>query len=632
MTLEEILAALDNVESMSTADLEALRDSIVAVYNEVRESGDDLSPEDLAALEELAAGKTKVQAQIDANAEADAAAAARLAELDAEMNGDDGDGDGDDADGADADAADGADAGDGSGDDGDGGDGDGTDAAGDDDGEDGDDADNASADERELVTASGLRGNRQQRNRLEAMRRNGRRQDRQAPATIGNDVVLAAAGVPGFVAGSRITTAEQFGQALANMNEAIGPFQGQEGDPFQKFPVLTVKRDFAADLTVTQRMGPDAVGEVWDRAVSRHLASIDEQVARMGDDVVLAAGGPCVAAEPDYSVEFIGGNTRPFSTAFPTAKYSRGRVQYYPPLCFDGSDAGTTYAQIGRKITQAQDEAGYGSGEGLTTPKGCVRIDCPDFETCGLDILIECMTIGNWVDRTFPEYVRAWQQMIDVYYARKYEQNHIAQVVSGSTLLTDGSTSPFGAVLSFTSTILRVIAHTDAARRAVNRQWRLVLPSWAIILFKIDLMRYLNATATGLAGLNVTDAQVISLLRNLGVNVSTYIDEAGPTTQGDAQLLAMLDSGPVPELPGSIRAFLFPEGQWIRGTGGEFSTGPIRDSGLIQANDFQTFFEEWTAMCQRGCVGDSFVIDAELCPSGVAGGTVVLDCFGGESA
>lgn len=622
MTLAEILAQLEQIESLSTPDLEALEAAIVELYQSVRATEGELTDEDLAALEELSTARAAVQRQIAANADSDQAREDRLAELDASMSDagdddadagdDDADDAGDDADGGDAD--DDADAGDE-------GDAD-SDESGDD--ESGDDAGDAEdADDRELVTAGLSRAGRRQLERM--ARRQPRRQREPAAAELGQDIVLAAAGVPDFTAGQRIRTAEDFGRALAAQHEAIGPFMGQEGEPFTKHPVLRVRRDFAADLTIGQRDSAERVTAVMDLAVERHLASIDSQVAAMGDDVVLAAGGPCVAAEPDYRVEFVGGSTRPFSTAFPTVRYPRGRVSYYPPLCFDGAAAGTTYAQIGRAITQAQDEAGYGSGEGLTAPKGCVTIDCPDPATCGLEILIRCVTIGNWVDRTFPEYVRAWQQLIDVYYARKYEQRHIAQVVAGSTVLTDAG-DVFGATLSLSSAILRVIEHNNGARRQPGRQWRLIIPSWGIALLKIDLMRYLNATANGLSGLNVSDAQVVSLLRGLGVNVSTYIDESGPTTQGDAQLLALLESGPVPELPASMRTFLFPEGQWIRGTGGELSTGVIRDTPNIQANNFQTFFEEWTAMCQRGCVDDSYILDAALCPSGVSGGTVVLDC------
>jgi hypothetical protein len=622
MTLEEILAQLEQLDSITDTDaLEALEQSIVALYQELR-GQDDLSDDDLSALEELAQARRSVQTRLATIAQEAADRDANLADLDAEMLGDDGDGEGDDAD---ADGGDGDDADAGDGDEG----GDGDDAGGDEpgDGDDADAGDAEGADERELVTASAV-PSRATRQRLAQI---GQRQPRRQrePVGLGTDIVTAAVGVPEhFSAGQRITSADDFGRAMQYQNENVGQYHGPAGT-FQKYPVLTVRRDFATELTIRDRHSPEQVGQIHDLAIARHLAAIDQQVASMGTDVVLAAGGPCVAAEPDYRVDFVGGNTRPFSTAFPTVRYPRGRVSFYPPLCFDGADADSTYAEIGRAITQAQDTAGYDASPTPpeTTPKGCVRIDCPETTGCGLEILIKCLTIGNWVDRTFPEYVRAWQQLIDVYYARAYEQRHIAQVVAGSTILTDTG-NVFGAALSLSSAILRVIEHNNGARRAPNRTWRLIIPQWGIALLKIDLMRYLNATSNGLAGLNITDAQVVSLLRSLGVNVSTYIDESGPTTQGDDQLLALLTTGAIPELPESMRAFLFPEGQWIRGTGGELTTGVIRDTALIQVNDFQTFFEEWTAMCQRGCTGDSYIIDAALCPSGVAGGTVVLDCFG----
>lgn len=621
MTLEEILAQLEQLATITdTAELDTLEAAIVELYQELR-SQDDLSEEDVSALRELAEARTAVQDRIAAIATQAAELDTELADLDAVMS-DTGDGEGEGDDGAESGEGEGDEA---DGDEGEPGDGEADEAGEGDEGEGDGEAETEGAGERELVTASIGQSTRRRLQQVQG--RQPRRQ--REPATLGSDVVTASVGVPGhFAEGARITTAEQFGRAMAARHEAVGTFSGGPGDPFQKFPVLTVRREFESDLVIGQRFNAEQVTEVMDRAVDRHIERVNRQVAAMGDDVVLAAGGPCVDAEPDYRVEFVGSDTRPFSQAYPTVRYPRGRVQYYPPLCFDGADADTTFAEIGRAITQAQDEGGYSDPAVPpgTTPKGCVRIDCPDSVGCGLEILIKCMTIGNWVDRTFPEYVRAWQQLIDVYYARAYEQRHIAQVVAGSEVVTDAG-SPFGASLSLSAAVLTIIAHNNSARRTPNRAWRLILPSWAITLLKIDLMRYLNATANGLSGLNVSDAQVVTMLRNLGVNVSTYIDEAGPTTQGDDQLLSLITSGAVPALPLSVRAILHPEGQWVRGTGGELSTGIIRDSALIQSNDFQTFFEEWTSMCQRGCAGDSYVLDAAVCPSGVAGGTVVMDCF-----
>src|SRR5690606_38615924 len=101
-----------------------------------------------------------------------------------------------------------------------------------------------------------------------------------------------------------------------------------------------------AEFTIRERMNADQVTEVMDRAVAAHIARIDSRVRSMGDDVVLAAGGPCVDPDVDFSVDFIGTTGRPFSSAFAPVRMPRGRQSFYPPLCFDGSEANTTFAEI----------------------------------------------------------------------------------------------------------------------------------------------------------------------------------------------------------------------------------------------------------------------------------------------
>lgn len=612
MTLEEIIAQLEQIESLSRDDLVTLRDAIVELYDEVRAG--DLTDEDLAALEELNAARETVVTRI-ASVDAESSQREdRLAELDAAMHAEDDEpvdenGDGDPGDGDEAPDGDAEETPD-----------DGDEPAADD----GDAADDtAETDDRELVLAStGL--SRNARRRLGQVARHQPSSARGRVAPLGADVVLAAPDVPGFTPGARVTTSEEFGRAFDERRRAVSSFRANTGSGMLKYPVLQVRREFAADVIIPERHTAEQADEVMRRAVDRHLAAIDSNVAAMRPDdrVVLAAGGPCAPADVDYNVEFIGSNARPFTAAFPTARYPRGRVTFFPPFCFD--DAFDPGDELGRIITQAQDEAGYGTGGGLTAPKGCVRIDCPTEETCALDIVIQCTTIGNWVDRAFPEYVRAWRQGVDVVYARRYEEKHMAEVVAGSTVLT-GADPTFDGLLDFTGQVLAVVAYTNSCRRLpANQQWHLSIPTWAVTLFKIGVMRYLNLVSNGVQALGVSDAQIIGLLRGMGVNLSTYLDESGPTTQGDDQLLACLTAGAIPTLPTSLRAFLYPEGAWVRGDGGTLDIGVIRDSSLVAANDFQTFSEEWTKMCFRGC--DSFVLDVPVCPSGLTAGTVVADC------
>ena len=285
---------------------------------------------------------------------------------------------------------------------------------------------------------------------------------------------------------------------------------------------------------------------------------------------------------------------------------------------------------IGRQITMAQDTAGYVSGGGTTPDKACVRIDCPEDVTCELEIILKCLTIGNWVDRAFPEYVRAWRQSIDVAYAQAFEETHMAQVVSGSVILT-AAAADFGAMRDSLRRIATMVAHIRNARRLGSTEtFRVIVPEWFIGVLRLDLaMSFAGADAgSGYANFTVSDAEVLAWFRQYGINLSTYMDEAGPTTNGTPAntVLSLPTVGAMPVFPGSTRIFLFREGAWVRGTGGTLDLGVVRDSGLNSVNDFQVFMEEWSKMCYRGCAGESYVIDAVFCYNGTSGGAITETC------
>lgn len=632
MTIEEILAALDNLDTLSITELDELIEAIATTYAEIRGDGSDVDDATLQTLQELRDAKATVVAAKDTKVQAAAEAAERLAALDAEMNGDE---EGDES--AEGDA--------------DGGEGDGdadapaevTPAEGDEDADGdaeedpvvgGDEDEDAPATEegKVLVTASAPPAA-PKHPRLRQLR------GQQAPArrtpaptsSFGTDVVTASADSSlGTLAGKRITTGEAFVQALQARAESVQSLDPRDG--FERFKAIKVRQAFDADCIVTETMArqdPEGVSNVMETATRKFLSKIGTQVAQMGDDVVLAAGGPCIPAEPDFDVEFIGDGGRPFSMAFPTVQYPRSRVSFYAPIPF--SRAGCD-PLIGRIITIAGDTAGYDPSPTPpeVLPKSCVRIECPDGPlTCALDIMLKCVTIGNWVDRSWPQWVRVFRENVDTCYDVAYEQKHMAQVVSGSTLITAGPAT-FGATVDFLGQILTLQARAQNGRRLSSaRQWRLIVPEWFVTQLRIDVMRYMGLGENGFAALSITDAQVVGWLRQNNINVSVYKDEAGPTAQGDEQVLALPTTGALVDLPGTVRTFFFPEGTWVRGTGGELDLGVVRDSALNSVNDFQTFFEEWTTMCKRGL--DSYVVDHVLCPSGLIGGTVVLECEGASA-
>lgn len=288
----------------------------------------------------------------------------------------------------------------------------------------------------------------------------------------------------------------------------------------------------------------------------------------------------------------------------------------------------------GRRITEAEDTAGYVSQGGTTLDKAAEHIDCPpDPVECSLGMVVDARTIGNWVDRAFPEYVRAWQQYMDINYAVGWEETHLADYMNIAQTAGNGGLLTTGAPLygAFRDTLRRVMAIAEYARSCrrltTNTRFHVATPTWFTALLKMDLaMSFAGSDAGtgGFAQFRVTDAQLVSWLSQYGLNFSTYEDDAGYTANGVAQILGCLPTsgGSVPELPTEARVLMWQEGSIVRGDGGELRLGVYRDSALNRVNDFQSFEERWSKLCFRGCGSSVFAADLQLTPNGAASGTI----------
>lgn len=274
---------------------------------------------------------------------------------------------------------------------------------------------------------------------------------------------------------------------------------------------------------------------------------------------------------------------------------------------------------IGRVITAGEDAAGYTSTGGTTPDKACDRIDCPDTVTCDLAQFVYCLTIGNWVDRTFPEWVRAWRQSVAVGYAATWEEWHIGQYIAGSTVIPSGA-AVFGATRDVLGRTVRMVEHITSARRLPRTaMWRLRVPDWFIPYLKQEVA---YGRSDDGRPVRMSDAELVQEFQDRRVNLSTFRDESGTTAAGDRSVLAMPTAAGIPAFPGSVRTFLSREGSWVRGQGGTLDLSVVRDSVTNRSNDYQVFNETESSLCYRGCAGESYVVDHTVEFSGVAAGLI----------
>src|SRR5688572_28301648 len=122
----------------------------------------------------------------------------------------------------------------------------------------------------------------------------------------------------------------------------------------------------------------------------------------------------------------------------------------------------------------------------------------------------------------------------------------------------------------------------------------------------------------GLETRAVTDEQIEGWFRSRNVSPWFYLDS--PTT-GTSQIFGAQAAANLLGFPANVQWVLYPEGNFIFLDGGELDLGVVRDSGLNETNDFQTFFESFEGLAAPGG-RQSLWITSALDANGGASGTV----------
>lgn len=332
------------------------------------------------------------------------------------------------------------------------------------------------------------------------------------------------------------------------------------------------------------------------------------------DEALIASGGFCAPAMPDYSIPQISGAQRPVADYLPTVNMNRGSLVVITPPTLAG--VVTSTAQTG------------GSAVGVTTNAADIAatskphqvVPCAAQSTITLQAITEILQFGNSMQRAFPELVTTWLANTASAWARRAD-GELLRVLDGlctsvSTTAVLGATADFGGYLHQASAQIRNRQRMQAVPQA---RLRAMVPAWFIDLIGADLMR--QHAGDGLDRfLTDREAFVRGLFNAANVNVTFYQDTALATAAtnmvfGDQTGGADLENFP-PSPGASTRMiwYLFPEGSFARGDGGTLDLGIVRDSTLNNTNDYQFFTESWEALVPH--VIEALKITSVLCPSG----------------
>jgi hypothetical protein len=557
---EDALAEIDDLGPL----LDELRATAEAIIEgEVDDTG-------LAALEFLAAAVNTVSTEIETRETADSARAEQAQALAEQIRGSSTEG------GDDDDPGEGGDTGD----------------DGDDEGDEGDEPETVETDEPEAVeqpepvAASGTpRVSRVAARRPRAAQPRQTQTARVAP-------LVASAGVPGVAMGARLTDPERFGQALMSTLRAMGSMALRPG---MQVPVATASVEY-----------PDA--GFLDSNVRGNSAKLEAAQAL----AITASGGICAPPQPSYVLDSWSVEDRPFRASLPNWGLDRGGALIPGPMLLEDLDGAA------QTWTLADDE------DAATDPdvrKTCLRMDCGDDFTAVPEAVVQCLEIGNWNARTWPERVARFQQLADAWTSRYAEQKLLTKVGAESTAVT---------VPGNLGTARDILAALDLAIAAIRNRHRMslstrfVFATQAFLLNQIrsDLTREMPGSAA--ERLAAADAEIEAFFTARNVRPVWLLDgevgqQFGP--QADGPLLGWIPN---------MVAYLYPENTWQYGNGGELNLGLVRDSDLNSRNDFQFFKEFWETAFMTG--PESYRLSFSVCPSGASAGTVEPVCVDSQAS
>lgn len=397
---------------------------------------------------------------------------------------------------------------------------------------------------------------------------------------------------------------------------AVSGVQGKNpGDPFnswQEVADAAVRRGSALNPTATERY-----------EIARIKANYSPEFV-LGDDVMLNAAKFetdelvatfCPPATPQYNLACANTLRRPVFSSLPSFQAPRGRVSIMPSPAL--SDITTGYGQW-----TSDDDL---DAEALK--EACQTITCgspTEYEMYGV---YRCLTVKNMMAMTYPELVEAYLNRLGAAHARLAEELLLNAMSSGATTV-DAPALGYGGSVSVTSTILNYLAlYQESQRWDVTGNMEAWLPRWVLWAMKMDIMRRRQTSGTFVVP---SDAEVVAMFNNVGVNPTFFIDR--PTWA--VAVPAVATGGNLNRLPDSVQILIAPPGKFAVIDRGELAVGVTgnniyRDNESNRRNQFTFFFENFEGVVNTTSC-PAHVLDIPACWNGAQIDDIVINCQGGD--
>lgn len=390
--------------------------------------------------------------------------------------------------------------------------------------------------------------------------------------------ITAGADIPNYGAGSVLSDMSAVADAFAQRLHVLRNVQGGSG---QQHVVATLAFDYPESRALRSND-------------SGNIAKINNVIAPAA---LTASAGVCAPLETIYDVPVCGDTDRPVRDALARFSADRGGVRVYGTPTLSGG-------------------VGVWDPSSPTT-KSCDDADCPTPEEILLNAVYACVKFSNFTNRFFPEVVQANNDLALINHARVADLALLGQIVAASTSVTPTSKTDLGVTRQVLRTLSNAAAYLRRTHRLTNNApLRAIFPSWLQDAMRADLATQMPGD--GLEALAISDAQINSYLRNIGVNATWSLDSWDNT---GAALAPTGTEG----YEADVSFALFPEGTFLFLDGGTLDLGVVRDETMLSANEYATFVETFENVAKVGC--ESLWIDSlPVCVSGAAAALVDTGC------
>lgn len=413
-------------------------------------------------------------------------------------------------------------------------------------------------------------------------------EDRAPVVVASGSKVTIGADIPGYSAGSVMTSAAELNKAFAARVNTLRHLSGGDGE---KVIIASIQAPEPNEDQVLRSSDPDGNAEKIRKATDLKA--------------IVAGGGCCAPLSTSYDLWGIGDTDRPVKASLAGFQADRGGLRF-----FKGPSLSQAAGAVG--VWTCQDDIDSTTAGAPDPVKVCARVNCPTESTAVIQAITMCITYGVIASRVFPELVSTNNQLAMVAQSRVAESVLLAKIKAGSTAMT-GTALKYGATRDILLTIAQAGSYfRDRNRLAPGTPLRAILPVWILEALRADTSLGPPSTDQIQGNFAISQSEVEQFFSDRNINVTWALDSAVPGTNGGGFYPAAGAS--VPAFPSTAEWALFTEGSWLFLDGGSLDLGVVRDSGLVKTNDYMTFAETFETVALLG--GDSVWITS---PIGVTG-------------